>query len=244
MATGTEETPVDAPGGGEPTVPGALTERLLHAAAEVFAEEGDERAGVAEIARRAGVTTGAIYSRYTGKAQLLLDAVDHHVSHDIEQLLRAEHPGESATDVLASLGSHLLDDLPTGSGLFLEAIVAGRRDPELAAAIRRRVEGEDARLAKLVDAAVGGGDGQCLGGVDDEVVGDGLIDPTLDRLATVRLAHAIGFGMTLTRAMGLELPATDAWTTVIDRVITAVAVPDAPPHSQNPETTQQTGVPQ
>ena len=71
-----------------------------------------------------------------------------------------------------------------------------------------------------------------------------IIDPTLDRLATVRLAHAIGFGMTLTRAMGLELPATDAWTTVIDRVITAVAVPDAPSHSQNPETTQQTGVPQ
>ena len=60
----------------------------------------------------------------------------------------------------------------------------------------------------------------------------------------MRLAHAIGFGMTLTRAMGLELPATDAWTTVIDRVITAVAVPDTPPHSQNPETTQQTGVPQ
>ncbi|HBM57090.1 MAG TPA: TetR family transcriptional regulator, partial [Acidimicrobiaceae bacterium] len=47
---------MDAPGGGEPTVPGALTERLLHAAAEVFAEEGYERAGVAEIARRAGVT--------------------------------------------------------------------------------------------------------------------------------------------------------------------------------------------
>ena len=232
---------MDAPGGGEPTESGALTERLLHAAAEVFAEEGYERAGVAEIARRAGVTTGAIYSRYTGKAQLLLDAVDHHVSHDIEQLLRAEHPGESATDVLASLGSHLLDDLPTGSGLFLEAIVAGRRDPELAAAIRRRVEDEDARLA--VEYAELGTEVE-VGKLVDEAVGDGLIDPTLDRLATVRLAHAIGFGMTLTRAMGLELPATDAWTTVIDRVITAVAVPDAPSHSQNPETTQQTGVPQ
>ena len=56
-----------------------LSERLLHAAAEVFAEMGYERAGVAEIARRAGVPTGAIYSRYTGKAELLLDAVAHHV---------------------------------------------------------------------------------------------------------------------------------------------------------------------
>ncbi len=205
----------------------ALTTRLLHAAADVFAEMGYEKSGVAEIARRAGVTTGAIYSRYTGKAELLLDAVDHHIPDEIERLLRSDHAGESATDVLASLGSHLLDELPTGYGLLLEAIVAGRRDPELAAAIRRRVEDEDARLAKLVD----------------EAVADGLIDPGLDRLATVRLAHAIGFGMTLTRAMGLELPETDAWTTVIDRVIASMAVSENP-HDTNHETSQQTGAPQ
>ncbi len=227
MATGTH--------GAQPYAPtsesGTLTGRLLHAAAEVFAEKGYEKAGVAEIARRAGVTTGAIYSRYTGKAELLLDAVDHHVSHDIEQLLRSEHPGESATDVLASIGSHLLDDLPTGSGLLLEAIVAGRRDPELADAIRRRVEDEDAHLAKLFD----------------EATTDGLFDPDLDRLATVRLAHAIGFGMTLTRAMGLELPEARAWTTVIDRVIAAVAVPETQaqdPSSPISETARQTGAPQ
>jgi AcrR family transcriptional regulator len=208
-----------------------LTARLLHAAAEVFAEKGYEKAGVAEIARRAGVTTGAIYSRYSGKAALLLDAVDHHVPDEIERLLRSDHAGESATDVLASLGSHLLDELPTGYGLLLEAIVAGRRDPELAGAIRRRVEDEDARLAKLFD----------------EATTDGLVDPDLDRLATVRLAHAIGFGMTLTRAMGLELPSTEAWTTVIDRVIAAVAVPVAQtldPTSPIPEHSQHTGDPQ
>ncbi len=165
-----------------------MTERLLHAAAEVFAQQGYERAGVAEIARRAGVTTGAIYTRYRGKAELLLDAVDHHVPDQIERLLRADHAGESPTEVLASLGAHLLDDLPTGHGLFLEAIVAGR-------------------LAKLVD----------------EAVADGLIDADLDRLATVRLAHAIGFGMTLTRAMGLDLPDTASWTTIIGRVLDAVA---------------------
>jgi TetR/AcrR family transcriptional regulator, transcriptional repressor of aconitase len=35
-------------------------ERLLAAAAEVFAEKGYDRAGVQEIAHRAGFTTGAI----------------------------------------------------------------------------------------------------------------------------------------------------------------------------------------
>jgi hypothetical protein len=150
--------------------------------------------------------------------------VDHHVPDQIEQLLRSENHDGTATDVLASLGGHLLDDLPSGYGLFLEAIVAGRRDPGLAAAIRRRVEDEDARLAKLVD----------------EATTDGLFDPDLDRFATVRLAHAIGFGMTLTRAMGLEMPAPDAWTTLIDRVIAAVAVP-GPQLTTDPS--QQTGDP-
>ena len=61
-----------------PDRPGAdeIGLRLLDAAAEVFAERGYEGAGVAEIARRAGVTTGAIYSRFTGKADLLAAALD------------------------------------------------------------------------------------------------------------------------------------------------------------------------
>ena len=50
---------------------------LIKAAAEVFAERGYAGAGVAEIARRAGVTTGAIYSRYSGKSELLLLSLIH-----------------------------------------------------------------------------------------------------------------------------------------------------------------------
>ena len=37
----------------------------------------------------------------------------------------------------------------------------------------------------------------------------------------MRLAHAIGFGMTLTRTIGLELPSREDWTTVINLVIEA-----------------------
>src|SRR4051794_26346167 len=55
--------------------PDDTTTRLLIAAAEVFAEKGYDGAGVAEIARRAGLTTGAIYSRYSGKAELLAEAI-------------------------------------------------------------------------------------------------------------------------------------------------------------------------
>ena len=48
---------------------GDVRRRLLVAATEVVAERGYDRAGVAEIARRAGLTTGAIYSRYRGIAK-------------------------------------------------------------------------------------------------------------------------------------------------------------------------------
>ncbi|HET6835799.1 MAG TPA: helix-turn-helix domain-containing protein, partial [Acidimicrobiales bacterium] len=46
--------------------------RLVTAAAEVFAERGYEGARVQEIVRRAGLSTGAIYTNFRNKADLLL----------------------------------------------------------------------------------------------------------------------------------------------------------------------------
>lgn len=43
------------------------TRRLLDAAAQAFVEHGYERAAVSDIARRAGVTTGAVYPRWPRK---------------------------------------------------------------------------------------------------------------------------------------------------------------------------------
>jgi len=193
-----------------------LTHRLLHAAAEVFAEKGYEKAGVAEIARRAGVTTGAIYSRYGGKAELLLEAVDHQMPDALEAVLKGSGPSDRssrllATEVLSTLGHHLLDDLHGGHVLFLEALVAARRDPDLAERLRERVAEEDRRLGKLVD----------------EGTHAGLFDPVLDELAVVRLAHAIGFGMLMTRSLSMELPDPDSWHDVLDRVIASLG-PEAP----------------
>ncbi|MGH9217617.1 MAG: TetR family transcriptional regulator, partial [Acidimicrobiales bacterium] len=113
---------------GDPT-----RDRLLTAAAEVFAEKGYDRAGVQEIARRAGFTTGAIYGRFRGKAQLLLAAMEANSYDEFEELF-AEHRFEGrATDILTTVGSHLVtDEFDSGQALLLEAFVAGRRDPEVA----------------------------------------------------------------------------------------------------------------
>ena len=64
--------------GGVPT--DDIRAALIEAAAEVFAEEGYSGARVQSIAERAGLTTGAIYNRFSGKSELLLEALDRSFS--------------------------------------------------------------------------------------------------------------------------------------------------------------------
>ena len=183
--------------------------RLLRAAAAVFGERGYAGAGVAEIARRAGLTTGAIYSQFADKAALLLEAIDAVSTNEVRAVLQgARPPRERATDILATVGSHLVE--PTddgGQALLLEAFVAARRDPELAAMLRQRVGDQDRRLGKLID----------------EAKTDGTVDPALDTDAIVTLCHSIALGFLLFRSIDRELPTPDAWRAVIDRLVVAAA---------------------
>jgi AcrR family transcriptional regulator len=183
--------------------------RLLRAAADVFAERGYAGAGVAEIARRAGLTTGAIYSQFADKSGLLLEAIDSVSSHEVRAVLQgARPPHDRATDILATIGSHLVETVDDGGqSLLLEAFVAARRDPELAAMLRQRIGDQDGWLAKLVD----------------EAKADGTVDPALATDAIVTLCHSIALGFLLFRSIERELPSPVAWRGVIDRLVVAAA---------------------
>jgi AcrR family transcriptional regulator len=187
--------------------------RLLRAAADVFGEKGYSGAGVAEIARRAGLTTGAIYSQFADKAGLLFEAIDAVSTHEVRSLLQGARPHERATDILATVGSHLVESVESsGQALLLEAIVAARREPELAAMLLQRIEDQDGWLAKLVD----------------EAKADGTVDPSLDSYAIVTLCHSIAMGFLLFRSLGRELPSSTAWRGVIDRLVVAAATTNPP----------------
>lgn len=204
-----------------------LGARLLAAAAEVFAERGYDRAGVAEIARRAGVTTGAIYSRHAGKAELLVAALDAHTTDELDSLF-ADHRFEGrATDVLAIAGSHLVQrstDAGPASALLIEAFVAARRDPAVGALIRGRVLERQERLRAVIEAAKEG-----LG-----------IGTELDTDALVTFCHALGFGFLLLDAVELPMPATGPWEQLIAHLISALAeAPTADLTTSSPLTTQE-----
>lgn len=192
------------PGG---TAADATTRRLVQAAALVFAEKGYDGAGVAEIARRAGLTTGAIYSRYAGKAELLVAAISHCLPDEFD-ILFAEHGFEGrAKDILHTVGAHLVTRERTPmQGVLLEAFVAARRDPEVAALLRAQFDDRRARLAALIDL-----------GKDQ-----GIIDPTLDTLSIVHFAHAVGLGFLAYEAIGAEHPDSQSWEAVVARVVAAL----------------------
>jgi AcrR family transcriptional regulator len=191
--------------------PGDRTrDRLVAAAATVFAEKGYDRATVQEIARRAGFTTGAIYGRFQGKAELLLAAIEAQSDDEFDQLF-AEHRFEGkATDILTTVGSHLVtDEFDSGQALLFEAFVAARRDPEVAVMLRRVVEQRSDALTELVE----------------EAKSTGGIDPALDTLSIVRFCHAVGLGFLLFGPIDLGRPRPEPWEILIARLVDAVAEP-------------------
>lgn len=195
--------------------------RLVAAASEVFAEKGYDKAGVAEIARRAGLTTGAIYSRFSGKAELLAETLRTCAGAEFDALF-AEHGFEGgATDILETVGTHLVtratDPL---RALLLEAFVAARRDPDVAEVLRAHLGERAARLAEIIDRSKDAG----------------LVDPSLDTGAVIHFAHAVGLGFLLYEAVGASHPAPDEWEGVVHRVVAAVRPPapvDPAPSTQH-----------
>jgi len=193
----------------------ALGSRLLAAARAEFAERGYSGARVAEIARRAGVTTGAIYSRYRGKAELLADAVDHGTDDEFEALFTDHRFEGRMEDILRIAGGHLVDrprDLPADApapGLLLESFAAARREADVRGLLRERLDERHERLARIVDAA------KASGGIADDVDTDSL----------VTFCHAVGLGFLLLEVVDLPMPDPDAWRDLIGRLLAAVGDP-------------------
>ena len=78
-------------------------ERLLQAAADVFAERGYDGTRVADIAAAAGVSNGALYAHFSSKADLLVDALRTHGRRLLADLFAAD-PNRSITELLLTIG--------------------------------------------------------------------------------------------------------------------------------------------
>lgn len=194
-----------------------LGDALLGAAVSEFALHGYAGARVAEIARRAGVTTGAIYSRYRGKAELLAEAITW-ASHDEFDRLFTDHRFHGRMeDILRVAGRHLIarDPAPGGDdavapGLLLQAFAAARNEDDVRAMLSERMRERHDLLVRVVDAAKA----------------EGGIDPAIDTQALVTFCYALGLGFLLLEVLDLTLPGASAWEDLLDRLLDATAAPD------------------
>jgi len=102
--------------------------RLLHLAADLFAAEGYAPVSVRDLARRLGLTTGAVYSNFRSKGDLLAEVLEIRVREDMER---------SRTDMPLPEFVHQsfrrLRERATMRALLVEVGAAARTDVELRA---------------------------------------------------------------------------------------------------------------
>jgi len=115
-------------------------ERVVAAAAKVFARRGYHRATMDEIASEAGYTIGAIYSNFAGKEELFLALADRQTGERVAEVkaiadaAEGEEPGRQAADQLRTF----LERDPEWPLLFYEFWSLSVRNPELQGELAKR----------------------------------------------------------------------------------------------------------
>ncbi|HSP39347.1 MAG TPA: TetR/AcrR family transcriptional regulator [Frankiaceae bacterium] len=192
----------------------ATRDKLLLAAAELFAEEGYTGVRVRHIAARAGVTTGAIYAHYNDVASLLADAAGRAVDYAVQTVADVV-PGE-----LASVLRRLVADTPDRGlsreqSLLLEAFVAARREQRVREVLSQVLR---ERLVVLENAVA-------------EAQSRGEIRADLPAGALAWYLYLLPVGLLAGRAVDLPQPSTDESVIVFDALFQGLSgsSPPSPP---------------
>ncbi|MFB4268133.1 TetR family transcriptional regulator [Nonomuraea sp. GTA35] len=193
-------------------------ERLLRAAAEVFAERGYDGTRVADIAAAAGVSNGALYAHFGSKAELLVAALRVHGRHQLASLFVAD-PDRSVTELLLAIGRTLTRRRDPLGYLVVEALVAARRDEDVAGPMRDYVSERAAWIAGLVRVAQG----------------DAELDAGLSPDAVAHFCLLLGMGSALVTP-DLHGVGDEEWAALLSRIVTALAPQDEPTPQDEPAT--------
>ncbi|WP_248958453.1 TetR/AcrR family transcriptional regulator [Sphaerisporangium perillae] len=183
-------------------------ERLLRAAAKVFAERGYDGTRVADIAAAAGVSNGALYAHFDSKAELLVAALRAHGRQLLANLFAAD-PDRSITDLLLVIGRWLPRRRDAPGHLIVEALVAARRDEHVARPMRDYVGERADWIAELVRLAQGGGE----------------LDPALSPDALAHLCLLLAMGSALITP-DLHTVDNEEWSALLTRLVRALAPTD------------------
>jgi TetR/AcrR family transcriptional repressor of nem operon len=182
-------------------------ERLLRAAADVFGARGYDGTRVSDIARAAELSNGALYAYFGSKAELLVGALRMHGRRLLSDLVAAE-PDRSIADLLQVTGRRLRRRRDADGWLVIEALVAARRDADVAGAMRGYVAERVDWLADLVRKAQDAGE----------------LDPALPPSAVAHFCLSLAVGTALV-APDLDDVDEQEWAAFLARLVPALAPP-------------------
>lgn len=178
--------------------------RLLGAAAQVFADRGYAGTRVADIATAAGLSNGALYAHFASKAELLVGALRQHGGQRLTELFRGDEH-RSIGELLLVLGRSLPRRRDARGELVVEALVAARRDPDVARLVRAHLAERADWLQELVEVGQAEGD----------------LDPALPAEAVAHFCLVLGLGSALVPS-DLHDVDGDAWAALLRRLIDAL----------------------
>lgn len=182
-------------------------EALLTASARVFSAKGYDGASIADISRESGLSSGALYAHYSSKADLFAAVLSSRAGQQYLDLITNSNIRDVA-EFITVIGSSYDKRQKDEAALLLEAMVASKRDPEVARIVGGWAQDAETLLTAAIRAAQ-----------DDGIVSSDVKPESISRLALM-----VALGSFLTSA--LELPDTDhdGWTDLIGRVVDAVRV--------------------
>jgi AcrR family transcriptional regulator len=177
-----------------------LRERLLRAAAAVFARQGYDGTKIMDVVRESGLSTGAVYGRFRSKNDLLREAI---VTRSTNAARVGSEGLERVADFIAAGVTQTDAPLTDTEALRLEAYVTARREPEVAAALADAHAQFRARVAPLAEVAQR----------------DGTVGDDIDPDAVVFLVRILHLGLLLHRGSGLPGPDEAAWQALVERLV-------------------------
>ena len=131
-------------------------EALLRAASKLFREKGIDGVGVADVAREAGLTHGALYAHFSSKDALAAAAFSEGFAGNMAAMRAwAGDRSPSFADYVAALMSERMRDrLATGCPMAASASEAGRQGEAFSESFARAFEEEVAMVEASLDRAI------------------------------------------------------------------------------------------
>lgn len=124
-----------------PTTDDEVRDALISATEYVIARSGVHRATVSRIARRAGVSVGAIYGLYENKEALVGDCLDvlfpPQAKRDTSKWISVFSAADQRAEITEILADYMTPHFQQWRRFRLECLVAARHSPAIAARLRR-----------------------------------------------------------------------------------------------------------